>query len=168
MRFSFWRKKKVEDLYREYIDSLFRYALVHLRSVEEAEDVCSETFLRYFKALEKGTEIKNPKSFLFKICKNLIIDRKREKERHFSLDPGELQLKDPKGNPEKAVSLELEIERVLKVLDALPDDYKDVVIMRYVEEMEIKEIAEVMDKTENSVRILLSRALQRIRELLQE
>ncbi len=164
--FKFSKNNELKKVYEENIDALFRYAFIQLGSREEAQDVCSECFVRYSRELHKGKRIRKPRSFLFKIARNLIIDRKRDKSRNYTADLSDWVLPDLSANPEKEGFINLEIERVLKALDTLPPDHKEIVVLYYLEEFSVKEIAKIMDRSENAVRIIISRALSRLRELL--
>ena len=77
-------------------------------------------------------------------------------------------LADKSDGPAEKAAMGLEMDMVKKALRQINDDYREVIIWRYLDEMEIKEIAQILDKREGTVRTLLSRALVNLREVLND
>jgi RNA polymerase sigma-70 factor (ECF subfamily) len=160
-------QKKFGKIYDEYIEKLYRFVFLKTNSAEIAEDIVSETFLRGWKAFSNqannGKEIKQISSFLYRIAKNLIIDHYRQKAKVqiISFESVTKIANDDK-NFEK-VNRDTEIASIKKVLQKLPDDYQDIIIWHYLEDLSVPEIAQIMEKSEEAVRVQLSRALKALK-----
>jgi RNA polymerase sigma-70 factor (ECF subfamily) len=71
---------ETEELFAECRDSLIRYLRYHLDDVEEAEDLAQESFLRFFETRSRNEQIEQPKAWLFRVARNLLVDRGRKKK----------------------------------------------------------------------------------------
>lgn len=168
------------ELYNIYVDQIFRFVYFKVSRKEEAEDLTAEVFLKtwqYISGEEK--EIKSLKAFLYQIARNSVVDfyRKRNVESYFEGNSkGEeenekLQEKniiDPKKNPLEEMQLSSDIEEIKKALQNLKDEYREAVILKFVEEMSIGEIADILGKSKGAVRVLLHRAVQALREAVRD
>jgi RNA polymerase sigma-70 factor (ECF subfamily) len=160
-----------------YVDSLYNTAYRMAGNAQDAEDLVQETFYKAYKYYDKFEEGTNLKAWLFKILKNTFINnyRKRKLEPR-SVEFGEIEdtfervrLQDSAerhSNPEEQYFSGLMDEGVKKALDALPHDYKMVVILADLEDFSYKEIAEILECPVGTVmsrlyrgRKLLERAL---------
>lgn len=168
-------------LVRRHQGPLFNFALRYLRSSPVAEEVVQDAFVR---VVQNAAEFKHEARFstwLYTIARNLCIDqtRKRALRRHPSLDEpkkaeegdgptlGE-QTADGKASVERAVvSLEIR-ERVATAIDALPEEQREVFLMREVSNLPFKEIAEIVGVSENTVKSRMRYALERLQEALSE
>ena len=153
-------------LYDQYADSIYRYGFFRLsRDKALAEDLVPETFTKTWTAISRGTEITNGKTFLFTVAHNLIIDIYRKKKTT-SLD----HLTDFGFNPENTEDLnpekKAEISEVLKYIDRLPDNYKQVLILRFVEDLGPQEIAQIIGESENNVSVRINRSLSKLKEIM--
>jgi len=157
--------------YDLYIDQIYRFIYFKVGNREEAEDLCSAVFLKTWNHILKNTlkDQKTLKALLYKVSRNLIIDyyRKNKERENISLNDGDkLDLADEKID----VKQNLEIKSDLLVLESklpeLKDEYREAIILRFVNELSIKEIADILDKSQGNVRVLIYRALNALRELV--
>lgn len=148
------RKDEFEQVALPFIDSLYNLALNLTRNPKDAEDLVQETFLRayrFFDSYRSGTHIR---AWLFRILRNSFINRYRSsKNRPEEVDFAKLEesyermvdddfLRNHQPmSPEQAVMHGVMDEEVRSALDAIPDEYRVVVVMALVEEMSYKEIA---------------------------
>lgn len=155
------------QLYHRYADRLYRYALGRTRSATTADDIVSDTMMAAMEGLhgydpDKGSFA----GWLFTIASRRIIDRER-KQRQFwrylsrrPLDPVE---------HESALDSALRSEQQELVRDAisrLSDRHREIVLLRYVADLPIRDISEVLDISEGAVKMRLQRAMQQLsREL---
>lgn len=166
-------KKIFSKIYDQNIDKIYRFVFLKVDSKETAEDLTSETFLRAFEALkeknEKGQEeqIKNPKAFLYQIARNLVVDYYRQKDKIQAVSAENTVLSDPRQDLQELSNQNFELERVRTALSQLNEEYQNAIIWYYLEEMPIKEIAQLLDRTEPATRVLIHRALNSLREKLQ-
>jgi RNA polymerase sigma-70 factor (ECF subfamily) len=152
---------------------LFSIAYRMLGSVAEAEDVVQETFVRYHRALDDGTEIQSPKAYLSATATRLAIDNLRSarvrRERYVGTwlpeplvtdaEPDAVELEEQ--HAETADSLSLAF---LVVLESLSPVERAVFLLREVFDYDYEEIASVVGKTEDNTRQLAVRARRRVDE----
>lgn len=154
------------EIYDQYIDKLYRFIFLKVSSQETAQDLCSEVFLRYWKSMDLGTEIENPRAFLYQIARNLVIDHYREKGQAQLVSLEKTKLEDPDVDLEKQARLTSDVKQIEMALAGLKQDYQDALIWYYLDDLPISEIAELMNKTENNVRVIIHRALNELRRKL--
>lgn len=158
-------RKEFSKIYDQYIDKIYRFVFFKVNSQEVAEDLTSETFLRTWKVFQNGNpKIENIKAFLYQTARNLVIDYYREKGKFQVVTADNPFLTDPSENLEKKVLLKSEIEEIKTALTSLKEDYQNVIIWRYLDDLSIPEIAKLLGKTEENTRVLLSRALASLRK----
>ena len=167
-------------LVRRHQSPLFNFALRQVRTPELAQDIVQETFVR---VVQKATDFKHEARFttwVYTITRNLCIDhlRKGALRKHPSLDEsrgeegegptlGE-QTADPRASVEReATGTELKA-RILRAVDKLPDDQREVFLMREVSNLPFKEIADITGVPENTVKSRMRYALERLQEALAE
>jgi len=168
-------KGEFENLTLEHLDPLYSAALRLTKNERDAEDLVQDTYLRayrFFDKFERGTNIK---AWLFKILTNTFINRYRRKVKERSVVEGaerdtvherfmSREATEYAANPEQYFSDRLLSDDVLKAVDALPIDFRLVVILADLQEFSYKEIAEILDCPVGTV---MSR-LYRGRKLLQK
>ncbi|MBD3282248.1 MAG: sigma-70 family RNA polymerase sigma factor [Candidatus Portnoybacteria bacterium] len=162
-------KESFGQLYDFYAPRIFRYIRLKVGSQALAEDLTSESFLRMWNFMQKeGTEIEESfKALLYKIAKNLIADYYKRKSSHEVLlddDFKEFLLQEPAKDEIKSKE---SAEEIHKALVLIKEDYQNVIIWYYVDELSVSEIAELMDKTEGAVRVLIHRALKSLKKELE-
>lgn len=131
-----------------------------------AHDLTQDTFTRVWDYCRDGNEVSQWKPFLFRIAYNLVIDYYRKK-RSISLDA----LEEDAGfiAPDTAslsASDEAEHARLRSTLRAMDDTYRDVLLLRYVEDMPVKEIGEILQLSPNIVSVRIHRGIKILREKL--
>ena len=155
-----------------YVDALYNTALRMTRNPQDAEDLVQETYLKAYKYYDKFTEGTNFKAWLFRILKNTFINsyRKRQQEPPQNAfdeieDVFESQVSSETGsipNPEEDALENVLDEDVQRALDALPDEYRMVVILADLEDFSYQEIAEILEIPVGTVMSRLYRARRRL------
>jgi len=158
-------KDEFLSVYEMYSDSLFRRGFFKLSSRDLAKDVLQDTFMKTWQYIKKGGTINDMKSFIYRTHNNLIIDEYRKKKPE-SLD----LLHDDKGidfgeNNLEALYNKIDGEKALLLLNKLPTEYRDVIFMKYVEELTIQEIASLTNESPNNISVRLHRGLEKARKL---
>ena len=156
------QKKEFGKIYDKYIEKIYRFIFLKVSSQDIAQDLCSETFLKGWESY-KTQKINNPQAFLYRIARNLIIDFYRERGRTRIISAEYTSIPDPRAGFEEKIALDSDLEQVKIALAKLNDDYQNVVVLRYLEDLPIPEIAKVMDKTEDATRVTLHRALKALK-----
>jgi RNA polymerase sigma-70 factor (ECF subfamily) len=118
--------------------------------------------------LKDGKEIDNIKAFLYKVAKNLIIDYRRKKKT-YSLDAiTETGVDFASADEEADATDNFDKAFVVGKLEKLDPDDREILTMRYVNEMSIKEIAETLDLTANNVSVKIHRAVEKMKKVLDD
>lgn len=154
--------------YRQFAQGIFRFIYFKVSDYELAKDLTADTFVRFWKQMVNGTAIQNNKAFLYFIAKSITIDyyRKKKNTKSVSLDIIDERLLGIIDPAEDIVSMKQELEQIFIKLKEIKKEYQDVLLLHYVEDLGISEIAVVLNKKENTVRVLLHRALKALREKL--
>lgn len=157
-----------KKIYRSFSKGIIRFIYFKVSDYEIAQELAADTFIRYWKALVKGTEIKNDKAFLYFIARGLTIDyyRKKSKIKNVNIDTIDERLLGVIDNSEDRLSQKQELDEVFKKLSEIKKEYRDVLLLHYVEDLEIAKIAFILSKKENNIRVTLHRALKSLKEKL--
>lgn len=149
-------------LYRRYLDRVYGYAYHQLGDHHDAEDVTERIFLDAMRGIGRyRDEGAGFRSWLFRIAHNTVSNahRSRGRRRTVAIDEGYEQV-DPTPGPQGLVLRAEERRRVRRALDELPDDRRQVVLLRFGEGLSSREIGAVLERSEGAVRVLLHRALR--------
>ncbi len=159
--------------FNEYGDALFRHAQVRISDRERAIDLVHDTFTKVWTYIKNGHEIEQYRPFLYKVLNNLIIDEYR-KQREMSLDSLLAQDGVTEGSfPElsedstEALAATIDGKQAVALLTSLPDVYREVLVLRFVDGLGPKEISELVEETENVVSVRIHRGLKLLRELME-
>jgi RNA polymerase sigma-70 factor, ECF subfamily len=156
------------ELYERYAQSVYRYLYAHLYDQLDAEDLTEEVFLRVWRTLSNYNEQGVPLlAYLFRVARNALVDFYRRSSRsgnQMSLDANPIS--DDKPDPGDIAMVRMEHQEIRQMLEQLSEDYRNVLILRFLSELSPREIAHVMGRTEGAVRVLQHRALVALRELL--
>lgn len=167
-------KEAFIEAYDMYVDQIYRFVFFKIGDKEEAEDITSEVFLKtwnYIQETEKLNE-KTLKALLYRIARNTIIDhyRKKSSQANISVDDEDnpIDIIDNSQNLEANYELDVEIDIVHSKLKELKDEYREIILMRYINELSIEEIADQLGKSKGNVRVLTHRALKALSDLMDE
>jgi RNA polymerase sigma-70 factor, ECF subfamily len=156
----------------EHIDGLYGYALVLTKNRADAEDLVQETYVRAIRAMGRLRSDSNVKSWLFTILRNTWLNELRQRRKApESVDvEGEevhASLVDEDAiSPHDAYVGELERRHVREAIQRLPEEAREVILLREWEEMSYQEIATVLDCPVGTVMSRLARARSKLRNLL--
>lgn len=158
-------KNAFGSLYKEYYQRIYRYCRINTYRDDLAEDICQETFLRAWKSLPSFTMSATGtfQAYLYRIARNLIIDLSRKKK-EFSLEYYE-NIETDEDHTE-TIDRKDTIERVKRELAKLPETDRQIVILRYFEEMSHAEVAKIIGIKEGALRVRTMRLLEKIKGLL--
>jgi len=155
-------KREFEEAYDQFADALFRHCFFKVSDREKAKDLVQETFIKTWNYLASGKEVRNIKTFLYKVAGNLIIDHYR-KVKDFSLDQLTEKGFDFSKTGDEIVN-SAEYSRVLSFLAELEEKYREVIVWRFIDGLSPKEIAEIVGVSENVVSVRLNRAVKKLKE----
>ena len=145
------KRKVFSKIYDQYIDKIYRFIFLKVNSQEIAQDLTSETFLRSWETFnEKNEEIENIQAFLYRVARNLVTDHYREKARNQVVSAEFAPIIDPKQDLEEKSLFNSDIDTVKIALADLKEDYQNVIIWHYLDDLPIQEVSEMMGRTEET------------------
>jgi len=155
------------QIYDQYIDKIYRFIFLKVSSQEIAEDLCSETFTRGWKAFKDNySRIENPPAFLYQIARNLVTDHYREKGRTQTVSADCVPIIDPGMDLEEKTLIRSDLDVIKSALTNIKEDYREVVIWHYIDDLPITDIARMLNKSEGAARVMLHRALKSLKHEL--
>jgi RNA polymerase sigma-70 factor (ECF subfamily) len=158
--------------FEEYGDALFRHAYIRISDRERAIDLVHDTYTKVWSYLRTGHEIETFRPFLYKVLNNLVIDEYRRR-RESSLDAiletegvSEGTFDELVEDSVESLAATLDGRRAFDLLESLPREYREVVTLRFVDGLGPKEIADLIEESENVVSVRLHRALKLMRKAI--
>lgn len=158
------QKRQFLDLYEKHSDELFRYCFFKTGSREQSLEIVQEIFMKVWMSLQNGMVMDNPKAFVYASTRNAITDWYRKKK-PVSLDEMSEEGFDATYEVEGKSFDKLEAERILEKTAKLEEKYREVIILRFVNDLSVTEIAELLGEKENNVSVRLHRALEKLRKI---
>ena len=163
-------------IYDRHVEAIYRFAALKLPTAEEAQDVTSETFTRAWQMIVEKKQIINIRAMLYRIARNLIADHYRQRHPTESLDQSvtfdphsastlaQAETGD-KGEGHRLIEARADFALILKQMELLKEDYRDVLLLRLVDDLPFDMIGEILGKSTGSVRVIFHRALKALKEL---
>lgn len=158
-------RKTYTEIYDKYVKKIYRFVLFKVSSIEIAEDLTSEVFMRGWQAFkENHDKIENIQAFLYQIARNLLADHYRHeaKAQLISVEYAP-PISDSKQDLEEMSFIQSDLDQVKAALANINDDYREVIVWYYLDELKVPEIAKILNKSEPAVRVLIHRALQALK-----
>jgi len=160
-------EEALAQVFDTYYAPIYRYVYHHLGSVQSAQDITGEVFRRLLEALRDG---KGPRrhlqAWLYRVAHNLVVDERRRSRyrNHLPLDAaravaGEI-------DPEEQAESRIACQRVRAALGRLTPDQRQVIILRFLEGLSIREVSRIVGKPPGAVKALQHRALSSLRRHL--
>jgi RNA polymerase sigma-70 factor (ECF subfamily) len=167
----------INTLCATYRSRIYRYALLSLRDPDLAESVTQDCFLKAYRARQEFRGDCSVVTWLTRIATNLIRDSTRSRKFQFwktasnmSVEVGAIadRLRAPGGSPESSLVVREELLQVWETVAVLPGKQRSVFLLRFVEEMELPEIATAMGLHVGTVKSHLHRALAAVRKAMEK
>lgn len=165
------------DFYNKQVDKIYRFIYFRVGSEETAQDLASEAFLKLWQSASGGgqnlsnrrVKVENPRALLYQIARNLVTDFYRQKPAFEAIltsdHPDFLEIPSQEDLMEK-INRESELEQIKEAVKKIPAEQQEAVLLRYLDEMEVKEIAQILNKSEGAVRVLVHRGLESLKKVL--
>ena len=156
-------RKAFEDLINIYFDRLYKEAYLRCKHEEDAKEIVQETIYKAYRSIKKLKEPKYFKTWLSKILINVANDYMREN--------GMIDLVHDEIDYIKEVHKDNQVEikiDLYNAIDELEDKYKDVIILRYVDDLKIEEISKILERPVNTIKTHIRKAIKDMKNLLKE
>lgn len=161
-----FEEQALAEIYDVYSPKLYRYAMRLLADEDLAEECVADTFSRFLKAMKSGSgPQQHLQAYLYRIAHNWITDIfRRQPPPAIPLESSSQAGSDP--DPSDVVSERIDQERVRNALRLLTPEQRQVVILRFIEDLENQDVAAALDKPIGAVKALQHRALNALRRML--
>ena len=153
------------ELYRRHVRHIYHFHLMRTGSVDDAQDLTSQTFLAALESIERYRGQGSPCGWLLGIAGHKLADHYRRRRVDASLDTA-YAVHDPDPSPEDAATTRLQLAQVNQALLALTPDQAQALTLRVFGELSAAEVGHIMGKSETAVRMLIHRGLRQLRERL--
>jgi RNA polymerase sigma-70 factor, ECF subfamily len=159
------------ELYRAHLRDVYSYAYYRVGNHHDAEDLTEQTFLqayRHFARAQRESNGRPLRPWLIRIAHNLAANYYRDRSRRpmTQLEDAAV-LSAPRGTEEMVEGLE-EVKEVLEGVSKLPDDRREALIMRFALDMDNREIARALGRSEGATKVLIHRAIKQLEQGLSD
>lgn len=165
-------KATFESLYDRYHEDLFQYVFYLVKDRTTTEDIVQEVYIKVLRSYENFRGDSSEKTWLFSIARHTTMDFFRKQQRHKNRIADFLNwnqeienLKDREALPEEILVADEEIQKIYKLLDQCTLDQKNVLILRYIQSLSIKETAEILSWSKSKVKTTQHRAIKKLQKL---
>jgi RNA polymerase sigma-70 factor (ECF subfamily) len=155
---------ELSEANHDYKKSLNSHAFAKMHDSTLSEDLVQQAFMKTWIYLAKGGKIDLMKAFLFHVLNNLIVDEYR-KHKTSSLDAIMEKGFEPKINNNKCLNDYIDGKAAMLLIDKLPDKYKKIMRMRYIQNLSLEEIQLITGQSKNSIAVQAHRGLDKLRLL---
>ena len=153
-----------EEIYTKYKDKVLGYIRNHVNSPEDAEDLCSDVFIKIYSKIDTFDETKASLStWIYAMTSNTVIDFYRTNHIHSEIPE---DLAEEKSLIEDEVLNSESLEELAKALRALPQEQMDIIVLRYYKGYTLQEVAEKMNLSYGVTKLRHREALGRLKDLL--
>ena len=155
-----------QTLYESHLDTIYRYVYYKVGNGQLAEDLTQHIFMKAWEAINRYQWRELPfQHWLLRLARNTVIDHYR------STKPANASLLDPIGDgvdPEEELAQSEMIQTLQEAVRQLPDEQREVIVLRFIEQMPHADVALHLGKSAATVRVIQHRALQALRRLLEQ
>lgn len=152
-----------EELYAEYVSAIYKFVYYRTSHKQTAEDVTSEVFMKALGRIQQFDESKGTfQSWLYAIARNSVVDHYRTKKETVDIEEAHEvgENHDLGGHVDRA----RELEKVRAYLETLPEDQREIVMLRVWDDLSYQQIAEIVGKSEAACKMTFSRAIGKLRK----
>ncbi len=153
-----------EKMYDTHSDAIFRHLFMRLGDRERAKELTQEAFMKVWQYLASGKEISYEKAFLYRIAHNLFVNEIRTDKRTKSLDEMMDDTSFDVVDTHTHADDDATAHELLAYLDTLKDSYREVLVMRYIDDLPVTEIAKLLIESETNISMRIKRALDKLKE----
>ncbi|MBQ7470754.1 MAG: sigma-70 family RNA polymerase sigma factor [Pseudobutyrivibrio sp.] len=155
-----------EEIYEQYHDKVFAYIRNHVNQIEDAEDLCSDVFIKIYSKIDTFDASKaSISTWIYAMTSNTVIDFYRTNHVHSEIPE---DLAEEKSLIEDEVLNNENLECLAKALKALPQEQMDIIVLRYYRGLTLQEVAEQMNLSYGVTKLRHREALGRLKDLLGE
>ena len=148
----------VERIVNEYGDMLYRLCILMLKNESDAEDVVQETIIKYYQKSPTFADCEHEKAWLIRVATNKCRDLLRFRMRHSQIDDDYLE----------KISYDSSDSGIIEALAALPDKFRLVLTLHYIEDYRVEDIAKIINRTSSAVKMRLQKGRKLLEKIYRE
>jgi RNA polymerase sigma-70 factor (ECF subfamily) len=163
--------REFSELYRTHLRDVYSYAYYRVGNHHDAEDLTEQTFLqayRHFERAQRESRGRPLRPWLIRIAHNLAANLFRDRSRRPSSPLDDTAAVPAVHATEDLAEGREELSRVLGAVGKLPEDRRDALIMRFALDMDNREIARALDRSDGATKVLIHRAIKQLEALVAE
>ena len=155
-----------EQIYEQYHDKVFAYIRNHVNEIEDAEDLCSDVFIKIYSKIDTFDSSKaSISTWIYAMTSNTVIDFYRTNHIHSEIPE---DLAEEKSLIEDEVLSNESLEILAKALKELPQEQRDIIVLRYYRGLTLQEVAAQMNLSYGVTKLRHREALGRLKDLIGE
>ncbi|MBT6691302.1 RNA polymerase sigma factor [Candidatus Parcubacteria bacterium] len=154
--------------YDKYVTRIYRFVLIKVSNKQVAEDLTQDIFLKTWQHLVDKRNVKSFQAFIFRVARNRVIDHYRQSNKQELPLEYVPEIIDMSDNIEKDLDKAIDKDKLLQKIQQLKPTYQEVLLLRYLEDLSIDDIARVIQKDKNNVRVIIHRALNKLKQIADE
>ncbi len=159
------------ELYRAHLRDVYSYAYYRIGNHHDAEDITEQTFVQAYRHFERAQRESNGRPlrpWLIRIAHNLAANYYRDRSRKPQTNLDDAAILTAPLDTERVVEGREEVKEVLEGVSKLPDDRREALIMRFALDMDNREIARALGRSEGATKVLIHRAIRQLEQGLNE
>jgi RNA polymerase sigma-70 factor, ECF subfamily len=159
-------REQLEKAYHDHADELFRYCFVRIHDREKAKECVQEAFTKVWDALyNKGTVIDNIRAYLYRAVHNITINTALRTKPTVSLEEMYEEVGfEPKDERTLSPEVYAQFKEALRLVESLQKEYAEPIIMRYINGMTTREIADNLGESESNISVRIHRGIKKLQE----
>lgn len=150
-------ENQLEDYIIKNKELFYRLAYSYVKNVDDALDVVQESIYKAFSSIDSLKNFNYIKTWFYRIIVNVSLDFLRKRKREIVTDE-EFLFNDDTGTVDNYADMDLQ-----KSLETLPENYRNIIVLRFFEDLKLEEIAEILDENINTIKTRLYKALEMLR-----
>jgi len=158
-------KSAFEAIYHEFYPKISRFVHFRVNSKEFSEDLIAEIFIKAWEKLQEEERIVSFQSWVFTIARNQVIDHYRTRKNYANLAELENVI-EYEDNAIAAIDLDIASKKFLQALEFLNPDQKQVIRLKFIEDLDNEEISAIMEKPTGTIRVIQHRAILELKKHL--
>jgi RNA polymerase sigma-70 factor (ECF subfamily) len=164
-------KAAITQIYQAYLEPIYQFTRFRVGNAQIAEDITGSVFLKFIDGLDRGKgPRRNLRAWLFRVARSEIADHYGTRDRELPMETVETSFDERRQSPGPETELlqSLASEEIRTALQQMRPEYQEVVLLRFDQQLSLQETADVMGRNINTVKTLQYRAINRMRELIQQ
>lgn len=163
-------EKDFLEAYEKYSDKIFRHCYFRNGDRERALELMQETFTKTWNYIKEGNKLKIEflQAFLYKVANNLLIDDSKKKRTESLESMEEATGFTPGVDNSQEIKTKIDLDLIKEVFPKMNPDYREVIVMRYIDDLAPKEMAKILNVSENLVSVRINRAIDQLKKLLKQ